>query len=104
MSVFEAVDSLRSGPVRRGANALVLVGYVALAFAYFGWRLLPHPGRVVLGAAGNGAIYIWSFGWWAHAIGSWTNPLFSHALYAPMGVNIAWTPTAPGLALAFAPL
>ena len=82
----------------------MLFGYSALAFAYFGWRLLPHPGRVVFGAAGNGAIYIWSFGWWAHAIGNWTNPLFSHALYAPIGVNIAWTPSAPGLALAFAPL
>ena len=42
--------------------------------------------------------------WWPHAIGSWTNPFVTHVVYAPTGVNIAWTPTAPGLALAFSPL
>ena len=82
---------------------LALVGYVAVSVAYFGWRLWPHPGRVVFGNE-NAPIYIWSFAWWPHAISTWTNPLVSHAVYAPVGVNIAWTPSAPGLALAFAPL
>ena len=30
-------------------RALVLLGYVAVAFAYFGVRLLPHPGRDLVG-------------------------------------------------------
>jgi hypothetical protein len=47
---------------------------------------------------------VWSFGWWYHALSTGINPLLSHALYAPGGVNIAWTPSAPGLALAFTPL
>jgi hypothetical protein len=81
----------------------VLAGYAAISFAYFGWRLLPHPGRVVFGNE-NAPIYIWSFGWWRHAVGSGINPLVSHALYAGSGVNIAWTPSAPGLALVFSPL
>jgi hypothetical protein len=89
--------------VRRAADWLVLVGYLGLAFAFFGWRLLPHPGRVIFGV-GNESLYIWSFGWWYHALSTWTNPLYSHALYAPGGVNIAWTPSAPGLALAFTPV
>ncbi len=88
--------------MRRLVDVLVLAGYAALAFAFFGWRLLPHPGRVI--GAENGPIYVWSFGWWYHALASWTNPLYSHALYAPSGVNIAWTPSAPGLALAFVPV
>lgn len=88
--------------MRRLTDALVLIGYAVLAFSFFGWRLLPHPGRVI--GAENGGIYIWSFGWWYHALTTWTNPLFSHAVYAPSGVNLAWTPSAPGLAIAFSPL
>jgi hypothetical protein len=89
-------------PRPRAEGIAVLVGYAVVSCAYFGWRLLPHPGRVMLG---EGSVpFIWSMAWWPHAIGSWTNPLVSHAVYAPTGVNIAWTPTAPGLALVFSPL
>jgi hypothetical protein len=89
---------------RRKADLLVLSGYAAISFAYFGWRLLPHPGRGVIGFGHDPEIYIWSFAWWPHALGSLMNPFFSHALYAPTGVNLAWTLTVPGLALAFSPL
>jgi Predicted membrane protein (DUF2079) len=87
--------------VRDGA-ALVL--YAAVAFSYFGVRLLPHPGRVVVGHGPDPGTWIWSFAWWPHAIGSWTNPFFTHAVYAPQGIDLAWTTTVPGLALPFAPL
>ena len=56
---------------------------------------------------GNGydpQIFVWSFAWWPHAIATWTNPFVTHAVYAPSGVNLAWTASAPGLALAFSPL
>jgi hypothetical protein len=49
-------------------------------------------------------VIVWSFGWWEHALATGTNPFVSHAAYAPYGINIAWTYTAPGLALAFSPL
>ncbi len=83
---------------------LVLLGYAAVSFAFFGWRLLPHPGRVVVGDGFDPQIFIWSFAWWPHAIATWTNPFVSHAIYAPSGVNLAWTASAPGLAVAFAPV
>ena len=78
--------------------------YAAVSFAYFGIRLLPHPGRVVVGHGPDPGIFIWSFAWWPHAIGSWTNPFFTHAVYAPQGIDLAWTTSVPGLALPFAPL
>ena len=84
-------------------RALALAVYVAVSVAYFGWRLLPDPGRVVFGEE-NAPIYIWSFAWWAHALGTWTNPFVSGQLYAPVGVNLAWTPSAPAIALVFSPL
>jgi hypothetical protein len=82
---------------------LVAAGYAAISFAYFGWELLPHPGNVIP-IANDGDNFVWSFGWWEHALATWTNPLYSHALYAPGGVNLAWTTTTPGLALLFTPL
>jgi hypothetical protein len=87
--------------VRDGA---ALVVYTAVSFVYFGVRLLPHPGRTVVGHGPDPGTWIWAFAWWPHAIGSWTNPFFTHAVYAPQGIDLAWTTTVPGLALPFAPL
>jgi hypothetical protein len=83
---------------------LLLLGYAAVSFAFFGWRLLPHPGRSMLGASQDPEVYVWAFAWWPHALGTLTNPLYSHALYTPTGVNLAWTVTVPALAIAFMPL
>ena len=85
-------------------NSLVFLVYTAISFAYFGWRLLPHPGRALIGAGSDPFIFAWSFAWWPHALESGTNPFVTHALYAPEGINLTWTASAPGLALAFAPL
>jgi hypothetical protein len=85
-------------------DLIVLLGYAAISFGYFGWRLLPHPGRLILGLGHDPEISIWSFAWWPHAIGTWTNPFVSHAIYAPSGVNVVWTPSAPGLAVVFSPI
>ena len=84
----------------------VLFVYTAISCAYFGWRLLPHPGRELVGASGNHdpEIFVWSFAWWPHAILTWTNPFVSHAVYAPTGINLAWVTTVPGLAVAFSPV
>jgi hypothetical protein len=87
--------------IRDGA---ALAAYATVSFSYFGVRLLPDPGRVVVGHGPDPGIFIWSFAWWPHAIGSWTNPFFTHAVYAPQGIDLAWTPSVPGLALPFAPL
>lgn len=85
-------------------NVLVLLGYAAVSFGYFGWRLLPHPGRAFMGTSQDPLIFMWSFAWWPHAIGSWTNPFVTHVLYAPQGVNLAWATSVPTLSIAFAPL
>ena len=97
---------LGSGFVLRRAKTdlIVLFGYIAISFGYFGWDLLPHPGRTLVGSGNDRQIYVWSFAWWAHSIETWTNPLFTHALYAPTGLNVAWTLTVPGLAFVFSPV
>ena len=85
-------------------NAVVLLGYASVSFAYFGWRLLPHPGRPYVGQGRDPQIFIWSFAWWPHAILHGQNPFVTHAIFAPDGLNLTWTTSIPGLAIAFSPL
>jgi hypothetical protein len=85
-------------------NAIVLLGYASLSFAYFGWRLLPHPGRPYVGQGRDPQIFIWSFAWWPHAILHGENPFVTHAIFAPDGLNLTWATSIPGLALAFSPV
>lgn len=97
--------------VRRGDRSPVgaigvLVGYVILSLGYFGWRLWPHPGRFLVGTSGteDPQKYVWWFEWWPHAILNWENPFYSHAVFAPTGIDLVWTTSVPALALVFSPL
>jgi hypothetical protein len=87
-----------------GQNALVLLLYLTVAYAYFGLPLAAHPIRYLLGHGSDPQIFIWSFAWWPHAIESGLDPFVTHAIYAPNGINLVWTTSVPGLALLFAPL
>lgn len=88
----------------RRTNTLVLFAYTAVAFVYFGIRLVPHPGRYLLGTGGDPQIFVWAFAWWPHAIATGQNPIISHAIYAPHGIDLVWATSVPLLALIFAPL
>jgi hypothetical protein len=88
----------------RWTPAAALAGYGALAFLYFGLAIVAHPGRDAIGRGTDSNIFIWSFGWWPHAILHGENPVFSHAIWAPIGINLAWAATAPGVAILFAPV
>src|SRR5579862_7668584 len=86
--------------------ALVLGLYAVLSFSYVGWRLVHHPGRDLVGLNGqrDPESFAWSFAWWPHAIASWTNPFVTRAIYAPLGIDLAWATSVPALALAFSPV
>jgi hypothetical protein len=90
---------------RRGwTSAAVLAGYILIAFAYWGVRLLPHPGRYLIGTGTDPQIFLWSLGWWPHAFVHGLNPIHTNAIWAPQGQNLAWATSIPGLAFPFAPL
>src|SRR5207253_6625669 len=88
----------------RRSDLVVLLGYVAVSFAYFGARLLPHPGNAYVGDQVDPQIFIWAFAWWPHAILHGIDPVVTHAIWAPVGVNLAWATSVPGLALPLAPV
>jgi hypothetical protein len=88
----------------RAQNALVFLVYALIAFGYFGWRVARHPGRDLIGTGIDPQIFVWAFAWWPHAIGTWQNPIVSHAIYAPHGIDLAWATSVPPLAVGFAPI
>jgi hypothetical protein len=48
--------------------------------------------------------YIWAISWWPYAITHGLNPLYSHQIMAPGGVNLAWATTTPTLSLLMWPI
>ena len=90
-------------PARRtGVFALaVIAGYVLIGIAAF-WAVLPESSqRVVEGA--DSIVVIWFLAWVPHSLANGLNPLFSHAIFMPTGVNLAQNTESPFLGLVTAP-
>src|SRR5580765_2370414 len=88
----------------RRASLAALAGYLAVSFLYLGLAVAAHPGRDIVGAGTDAEIFVWSFAWWPHAIAHGIDPFVTRAIWAPEGINLAWTTSVPALALAFAPV
>jgi hypothetical protein len=89
---------------RGWSSGSALAAYIGVSALYFGVPIAVHPGRDLIGAGVDPEIFIWSLAWWPHAILHWENPIVSHAIWAPGGVNLAWATSIPGLALLAAPV
>ncbi|HEV8421299.1 MAG TPA: hypothetical protein VGR13_08095, partial [Actinomycetota bacterium] len=98
---------------RRGVQALAaLVLYVLASILLFGipvLRDIRHSyvglGRPDLGTGfTDPSVYMWSLAWWPHALTHGLNPLFTHLVWAPQGVNLGWTTTVPGASILAWPL
>jgi hypothetical protein len=87
-----------------GEHAVALGAFAALAILYLGVAVLRHPRTDILGIGGDQEIFVWALGWWPHALGAGINPVITHAIWAPTGVNLAWATSVPAAALALTPL
>ncbi len=79
----------------------VLVATAGSAFLYS--RFLAHPTRGVPGGP-DGLLYAWYFASVEHSLAHWQNPLVSHAMNVPNGVNLMWNTSVFLAALVCAPL
>ena len=86
----------------RSVGPLAIYGVVSLAF--FGRPLLEHGDRDYVGIKYDPQIFIWSLGWWPHAILNGENPFVTHAMWPVTGLNLAWITAVPLLALLAAPV
>ena len=78
--------------------------YLAVSFLYFGLPVVAHPGRDWIGTGADPQIFVWSLAWWPHAVLHWQSPVVTHAVWPPVGLDLAWVSSIPALAGALAPV
>lgn len=94
----DARDAVAQVFDRRAAAAFL--SYLALSLLFFGRGAFAHPASTYVGRGPDVQQYIWFLAWWARAISHRLNPFLTTLVWAPSGVNLAWTtdfPLAGGL-------
>jgi hypothetical protein len=89
---------------RRIQAFAALTLYGVAAFLLLGLAVARAPGSWLVGVGGDSEIFVWSFAWWPHAIGAGMDPLFTHAIWAPVSIDLAWVTSVPGAAILLWPL
>jgi len=84
-------------------TAAVVLIYLALGLVAF-WPVLPWTSERLFGVASDSVLAMWFLAWVPHALAHGLNPLFSNAILAPHGVDLAQNTEAPFLGLLTAPL
>lgn len=98
-----AVTSPARAPRPRVAfSVAVIAGYVLIGMAAF-WPVLPGSSRHLFGFGGDSILAMWFLAWVPHSLAHGLNPLFSHSIFVPTGVNLAQNTEAPFLGLITAP-
>jgi len=88
----------------RRAEIGPLLAYLGVSFLYFGRPVAAHPGRLLVGHGPDPGIFVWSLAWWPHALLHDQNPIYTSAIWAPDGLDLAWVASAPTLSYALAPV
>ena len=78
---------------RQAAGAFLR--YLVLSVLIFGRAIVEHPASVYVGRGPDPQLYIWFMAWWAYAISHGVNPFLTSVIWAPSGVNLAWTANMP---------
>jgi len=92
-----------TSPAMQGVLALVV--YLGVWILWRTEPLVAHPSQAQLDPRSmDPNIFVWSLGWWPHALTRGLNPLYSTYVGAPAGYNLAWDTTVPVLALLAWPL
>ena len=91
-------------PARRPVafTLAVISGYVVLGIAAF-WPVLPGSSHRLFGTGSDSILAMWFLAWVPHALAHGLNPFFSHAIFAPKGVNLAQNTESPFLGLITTP-
>ena len=77
--------------------------YTAISLFCFARALPSHPGFYV-GRDTDPPQTMWFFNWWVYSLSHGLNPFFTDLVWAPLGVNLAWTAIVPLLACISIPL
>src|SRR6266566_3328925 len=88
----------------RAVGALAL--YLGASVLLFGLPLLGHLSSRLMGSSiyPDSRFFVWAMRWWPHAVGHGLNPIWTRAVWAPGGYNLAWATGAPGPSLLMTPI
>ena len=100
---FHPIEHLAPAMTARRSATLAFAVYLAAALIMFARPLLNSSGRM-LGIGTDPQIFIWALAWWPHALLHASNPLVSHAIYYPQGLDLAHGALIPAAALILAPV
>jgi hypothetical protein len=100
-TMAETIRRPRSAFDLRGISALAI--YFALAALFFGRGLNGRWRTAYIGKGGDPPQLMWLMAWWPHALARGLNPLFTDAIWAPHGLNLAWATSMPLASLIAAP-
>jgi hypothetical protein len=101
-TMAETIRRPRSAFDLRGISALAI--YFALAALFFGRGLSGRLTTAYIGKGVDPELLMWLLAWWSHALSHGLNPLYTHAVWAPDGVNLAWTTCMPLVSLPAVPV
>lgn len=74
---------------------LALSIYLALSLLFFGRPLLGHFRDTYIGSGSDPTQWMWFFVWWPYALVHRLDPFFTDLIWAPEGINLAWTTAIP---------
>jgi len=74
---------------------LPLTIYLTVWALIFGRPLFGHFRDTYIGMGNDASVSMWFFVWWPYALFHRLNPLMTDLLWAPDGINLAWTTTIP---------
>jgi hypothetical protein len=89
---------------RHPDSLLAFAIYLAIAMALLDRGLVGVDVPHFIGTGTDPPMLMWYLNWWPYAIAHRLNPFWSYMVWAPVGVNLAWTTCVPLPALVAAPL
>ena len=78
--------------------------YLAFSVLTFGRGLVGHLTTAYIGRETDPSVHMWFFNWWRFAIAHRLNPFMTDWVWAPPGINLAWTTCVPLPSLISIPL
>jgi hypothetical protein len=78
--------------------------YTTVSLFCFARALPGHPGSFYIGRDTDPPQTMWFFNWWVYSVSHRLNPFFTDLVWAPLGINLAWTAIVPLLAWISIPL
>jgi hypothetical protein len=90
---------------KKGFGGLSILGlYATISVIIFARGLPGHLGSWYIGRDTDPPQTMWFFNWWRYSFAHGLNPFFTDLVWAPHGVNLAWTALVPLLAWISIPL